>query len=189
MKKVVASFLAAVLLAWSSLVYVKLRTTRRGTLWLPLKLAAETFSLQTALVGMAGVAVGAIARSRSVAVGYGLVTLAAGIPVVRTWRTPEVFSGAFGAAEPAGGRRRFQVGRRWGMHLGSMPEARMQRDIPFWIVPDVQRPLLCDIWQPARGIPASGLGFVYLHGSCWTVLDKDCGTDPSSATWSPRGTS
>jgi acetyl esterase/lipase len=176
MKKAVASFLAAVLLAWTSLVYVKLRTTRRGTLWLPLKLAAETFSLQTALVGMAGVAVGAIARSLSVAVGYGLVTLAAGIPVVRTWRTPEVISGAFGATEPAPERRRYLVTRRWGMHLGSMPDARMQRDIPFWTTPDVGRPLLCDIWQPAPRVATSGLGLVYLHGSCWTVLDKDCGT-------------
>jgi acetyl esterase/lipase len=62
------------------------------------------------------------------------------------------------------------------MRLGSVPEARVQRDIPFCTVPEVGRALLCDIWQPPAEVPPSGVGLVYLHGSAWTVLDKDCGT-------------
>ena len=176
MKKVFALFVAVVLLGWTSLTYAKLRTTRRGMLWLMPKLSAGTFSLETALVGVAGAVVGRVCGSLSVAVGYALVALAAGIPVVRTWRTPEVFSDAFGATESAVERRRYLLGRRWGMHLSPVPEARVQRDIPFWTPPDRELPLLCDIWQPAVEVPVSGLGFVYLHSSAWTLLDKDCGT-------------
>jgi acetyl esterase/lipase len=59
-----------------------------------------------------------------------------------------------------------------------VPEARLQQDIPFWTLPESGRQLLCDIWQPAAAVPRSGLGMVYLHGSAWTVLDKDCATRP-----------
>lgn len=178
MKKTAALLLASVLLMWTSLIYVKLRTTRRGMLWLPAKVAAGTFALETALVGIGGVVAGAVSRSPLVAAGYAVVALAAGIPVLRTWRTPEVISDAFSATEPSGSRRRFLVGQRWGVRLGRVPDARVQQDVPFWTVPKAGRPLLCDVWQPAPEVPVSGLGLVYLHGGCWTVLDKDCGTRP-----------
>jgi acetyl esterase/lipase len=176
MKRAFALFVATVLLGWTSLAYAKLRTTRRGMLWLLPKLSAGTFSPVTALVGVAGTMVGRVRGSLSVAVGYALVALAAGIPVVRTWRTPEVFTRGFGATQPAMERRRYLLGRRWGVHLGPVPDARVQRDIPFWTPPERDRPLLCDIWQPAVEVPVSGLGLVYLHSSAWTLLDKDVGT-------------
>jgi acetyl esterase/lipase len=144
--------------------------------WLLPKLSAGAFSLETTLVGLAGAALGTLTGSVSVAVGYALTALVAGIPVLRTWRTPEVFADAFGATEPAASQRRFLLGWRWGVRLGPVPDARLQQDIAFWTVPEVGRPLLCDVWQPAPEVPASGLGLVYLHGSAWTLLDKDCGT-------------
>jgi acetyl esterase/lipase len=176
MKKIFGLFVAAVLLAWTSLTYVKLRTPRNGMLWLLPKLSAGAFSLETALVGVAGVLAGTVSGYVSVAVGSALMALVAGIPVVRTWQTPEVFTGAFGAALSGVERRRYLLGRRWGVRLGPVPEARVQRDIPFWTPPEWGRPLLCDLWQPAVEVPLSGLGLVYLHGSAWTLLDKDCGT-------------
>jgi acetyl esterase/lipase len=174
--EIVGLFVAAVLLAWTSLTYVRLRTTRNGMLWLLPKLSAGAFSLEAALVGAAGALVGTVSGSLSVAAGYALVALVAGTHVLRTWRTPEVFTGAFGAPEPAVLRPRYLLRRRWGVRLGSVPEARVRRDIPFWTPPEAGRPLLCDVWQPAVEVPASGLGLVYLHGSAWTLLDKDCGT-------------
>jgi hypothetical protein len=65
--KFYALFVAAVLLAWISLTYVQLRTTRRGMLWLWLlpKVAAGTFSLETAPVGMEGLVGGTVSGSRS----------------------------------------------------------------------------------------------------------------------------
>lgn len=105
MKKIVALCGAAVLLAWTSLTYVKLRTTRNGVLWLLPKLSAGAFSIEAALVGVTGAVLATVGRSLSVAAGYALVALAAGASVVRTWRTPEVFTGAFGPLGPAVPRR------------------------------------------------------------------------------------
>lgn len=173
---VFALSISAALLAWSSLTYVKLRTTRQGMIWLLPKLSAGTFAPRIALVGLVGTVVGTLCGFASVAVGYALVALAAGIPILRMWLTPEVFTDAFGPIEPALERSRYMVRRRWGMRLGCVPRARMERDVQFWSTPEVGRTLLCDIWQPALEIAGSGLGFVYLHGSAWTLLDKDCGT-------------
>jgi acetyl esterase/lipase len=174
--RVLTVFVAAVLLSWTSLLYVRLRAPHKGMMWLAPKVFAGTFSLETALIGVAGSLLGAMGGSLSVVFEYAMVALAGGIPLLRTWRTPEVITATFGAIEPPAQRRRYWIARRWGMRLGSVPEGRVQRDIPFWTIPEVGRVLLCDIWQPPVAVPSSGLGLVYLHGSAWTLLDKDCGT-------------
>lgn len=56
------------------------------------------------------------------------------------------------------------------------PMARLTRDVAYWTIPDSERQLLCDLWQPPAEVPASGLGVIYLHGSSWHFLDKDFGT-------------
>jgi hypothetical protein len=38
-------FVSAALLSWTSLIHARLHTPRRGTLWLPMKLAAASFEL------------------------------------------------------------------------------------------------------------------------------------------------
>jgi acetyl esterase/lipase len=175
MKRFVPLSVVAVLLAWTSLVYVKLRTTRNGMLWLMPKLAAGTFSVEIASIGLAGAVLGKLARSRPTSVAYAVLALAAGFPVLRTWLTPEVFSDGFAGAAPSGKRL---LRRRQGVCLSEPPEACVERDVSFWTLPESGRALLCDIWRPAEGTPASGLGLVYLHGSAWTLLDKDVGTSP-----------
>lgn len=176
MVRACALLVCSVLFAWTSLVYRKLRTTRHGMMWLPLKLFAGTFALETSAVGMVGTALGIFSGSASLAVSYALLGLAAGIPLVRTWRTREVFTATFGALSPEEGRRRYLVKTPWGLRLPVVPEARVLRDVPFWTAAEPGRRLVCDIWQPARDVPASGLGLIYLHGSAWMLLDKDCGT-------------
>ena len=52
------------------------------------------------------------------------------------------------------------------------------QNIAFATVPETGRQLLCDIWRPSRGVAPSGLTFIYLHGSAFFFLDKDCGTRP-----------
>jgi acetyl esterase/lipase len=68
--------------------------------------------------------------------------------------------------------------RRWTWHLPTAPEPDWQRDVPYWIVPNSERLLLCDLWQPPPGVPRSGLALVYVHGSAWCFLDKDFLTRP-----------
>ena len=58
----------------------------------------------------------------------------------------------------------------------AIPVLRFEKDIPFATIPDTNRHLLCDIWQPNTTLAPSGLAFIYLHGSAWTLLDKDVGT-------------
>lgn len=53
-----------------------------------------------------------------------------------------------------------------------------QQDIPFWLIPDSNRQILCDLWRPPENAKYSGLAFIYFHGSAWGVLDKDFGTRP-----------
>jgi acetyl esterase/lipase len=70
------------------------------------------------------------------------------------------------------------VGRRWRGRLPTAPEPRLRQDVVFATVPGTGRSLLCDLWQPPAGVPASGLAVVYLHASAWYILDKDTGTRP-----------
>lgn len=60
--------------------------------------------------------------------------------------------------------------------LPASPAAIVHRNIPYYTLEDSHRELLCDVWEPSIGITRSGLAFIYLHGSAWTVLDKDYGT-------------
>ncbi len=68
--------------------------------------------------------------------------------------------------------------RRYVFRLPAAPEPVFEQNIVFYTIPDTDRQLLCDIWQPPKQVKRSGLAFIYLHGSAWTVLDKDFGTRP-----------
>jgi acetyl esterase/lipase len=75
-------------------------------------------------------------------------------------------------------RQAGMVGRRWTGRLPSSPEPRLRQDVAFAKVPGTNRVLLCDVWQPPAGVRPSGVAVLYLHGSAYVVLDKDCGTRP-----------
>jgi acetyl esterase/lipase len=68
--------------------------------------------------------------------------------------------------------------QRWNIGLPRTKEPRWERDLPFWTIPGTDRKLLCDLWQPPDGVVPTGLAFIYLHGSCWYLFDKDFGTRP-----------
>src|SRR5262249_31125129 len=91
-------FIGVALLAWTSLIYVRLRIPRHGMLWLPVKLAAANFALETTVIGIVGAAVGVITGSFALIASYILLAVAASVSVVRTWLTREVFSQTFGTA-------------------------------------------------------------------------------------------
>ena len=101
---------------------------------------------------------------------------------VRQVRAPHPgFAQAFGVAwerDIAPEQQSRMMQRRWSWHLPAAPEPRWQRDVPFWALPDTDRRLLCDLWQPPPGVVPSGLAVVYLHGGAWSLLDKDVGTRP-----------
>lgn len=76
------------------------------------------------------------------------------------------------------GQKNHLLPARTVLKLPAVANPRMEQNIPFAIIPGTDRKLLCDLWQPAENIRPSGLAFIYLHGSAFYFLDKDCGTRP-----------
>ncbi len=74
-------------------------------------------------------------------------------------------------------KNHFLSGRRI-LKLPDVRNPHMEQNITYATVPDINRKLLCDVWQPPDNITPSGLAFIYLHGSAFYFLDKDYGTRP-----------
>jgi NADPH:quinone reductase-like Zn-dependent oxidoreductase/acetyl esterase/lipase len=171
---VAALIVAGLLFLWMSLTYV----TLPGSVPFLQRAVANAYALEVALVGVVGSVVAAVAGSLPAALAFAAVAVVAGIPVVRVWLAPDVLDELGWSLPPVlDWRRGPNVLRRpWGLRLRGVPKARVKKDVPFATPPGSARPLLCDLWQPALGIPPSGLAFVYFHGSSWVVFDKDIGT-------------
>ena len=66
-------------------------------------------------------------------------------------------------------RKNYFLRKRWVLKLPDSPDPIFNRNISFHTIAGTNRELLCDIWQPPYNISHSGLAFIYLHGSAWTV--------------------
>lgn len=104
------------------------------------------------------------------------------IYILKATRSPDASTGfgkVFGTQWenqiPQGRKARF-LSRRYVLRLPNVPKPVFHQNISFYTIPGTSRQLLCDIWQPPENVIQSGLAFLYLHGSAWTVLDKDYGT-------------
>jgi acetyl esterase/lipase len=106
--------------------------------------------------------------------------LGSGCMIWYVWRCTRNHTGfkqAFGAdwsdqIPPESAKRMVQRRWSWPLTTKASPEPLWERDVPFWTFPDTDRQLLCDIWRPASG-KATGLAYIYLHGSGWAIGDKD----------------
>jgi acetyl esterase/lipase len=152
-------------------------------LWI-VKLFASALSPLLLLIGVFGVIVGLTTGSvfLSLIGMYDFVFFF--IHIFRVTRPPDISSGfeqAFNlncenriSAE----QKNHFLSRRTILKLPTVPISRLAQDISFATIPDINRKLLCDVWQPNATVTPSGLAFIYLHGSAWTLLDKDVGTRP-----------
>jgi acetyl esterase/lipase len=173
--------IAVLLLAWTSLLYVPFRWRPVGLYLFVPKLAAGAFTPFIAAAGLLLALVGVLVGSWWLAVPAGLAAVGASIVVVRLGVVRADLATALGpdwADRIPTHRRARMVGRWWRGRLPTTPEPRLRQDVVFATVPGTGRKLLCDVWQPPAGVPASGLAVVYLHGSAWCMLDKDAGTRP-----------
>lgn len=145
------------------------------------KLLANAVAPYTVVAGAIAAIAGWRARAPfALLAGAGSAAVAARYVRVTT-RPHRGFEAAFGAdwrarIPPAQAER--MLPRRWYWRLPSQAVPHWQRDVVFWTLPGAQRDLLCDIWQPPAGTPASGLAMVYFHGSAWHWMNKDFGTRP-----------
>lgn len=178
---VVATAFAVVLALWVALLYVPFRWRPVGIyLFVPKVLAVGHVPL-LAVAGTALAVVGFVAGSWPIALPAGVAAAGAITAAVRTGAASTDLSGALGPHR--GERADGTVGRRG----RRAPEPRVDRDVPFATVPGTDRTLLCDLWQPAAGVPPSGVAVVYLHGSAYYFLDKDLGTRPMFRSLTARG--
>lgn len=138
-----------------------------------------------ALIGGLAAWIGLRKRDAVALTGGALGGLLAAIALRRVTLPHDTLAQAFGAeaiasalAELPAERRAHLLPARWGWRWPSEPEPCWTRDLAFWTLPDSDRQLLRDLWQPPEDVPPSGLAFIYLHGSGWRYLDKDIGTRP-----------
>jgi len=144
------------------------------------KFLSNAWAAWLALAGACGAALGAVAGSPT-AVIVGLAGSLLSAAYVRSVvRRHDQLERAFGPdwrSRLRPGAETSMLRRRWSLLPPRAPAARVTRDIAFAVVPRTTRELLCDLWQPSACTPASGMAIVYLHGSAWTLIDKDVGTD------------
>ena len=168
---------ALVLLLWVSLLYVPFRWRPLGLFLITPKVFAVAYVGFITAAGTLLAVVGALAGSVWIAVPAGITAAAGIVVVVRVGSVRPGLAGALGADSDArltGGGRAIRAWRR----LPTGTEPRLRRDVVFATVPGSERDVVCDVWQPPVDVPASGVAVVYLHGSAYYVLDKDCGTRP-----------
>jgi acetyl esterase/lipase len=152
-------------------------------LWI-LKLFASALSPLFASVGVLSIIVGLTTGSVFIS-SIGLyVTLFFCSHIYRITRPPDILNGfeqAFGLnweERISPQQKNHFLPKRTIIKLPAVPILRMEQDISFATIPDTNRQLLCDVWQPNANVTRSGLAFIYLHGSAWSLLDKDVGTRP-----------
>lgn len=152
-------------------------------LWI-IKLYASALSPLLALVGVlcaiAGWATGSVFISLT-GVYAGLIFFIHLYTITRPPNSSGSFEKAFGLHWESSlypeQKKHFLPGRTT-LKLPAVPHPRLQQNIPFATIPDTNRQLLCDVWQPPGNVSLTGLVFIYLHGSAWYLLDKDVGTRP-----------
>ncbi|MFP4395014.1 MAG: alpha/beta hydrolase fold domain-containing protein [Anaerolineales bacterium] len=192
MKKIVkrlsaaAAFLTA---GWSALRFFRVRSLASATLLGP-KLLAGALAPILALAGTISAIAGALFKSPLTLLAGACGALVSVDYVRQTLRPHQEFERAFGPdwearLTPSVKKRLPQ--RRWRIILPQTPEPRWTRDLPFWTIPETDRQLRCDIWQPPEEIAPSGLAFIYFHGSGWHFSDKDAGTRPMFRHLSAQG--
>jgi acetyl esterase/lipase len=151
-----------------------------GAIWLP-KLWAGAWAPFLAMLGFIGANLGWISKDYFTVLA-GLLAAALGIRhTIIVTRPLNHFDLTFGD--------------NWEDHIPSDLRARLstkryrliqpvpsvvpgQRNVDLGKSGKTDESLLCDIWEPPRGVPHSGLALIYLHGGLWQALDKDFLTQP-----------
>jgi acetyl esterase/lipase len=162
----------------SLLHFLRIRSPKHNTFAAP-KLLAAALSPYLAITGVLGMFLGFLSRTPFALVAGALGLWASARYVWRVVTASAKVATAFDRNEweSTEFRRADHMLRgRWTWHLPALPEPEWQQNIPFYTIPDSERTLLCDLWQPPAGIQPSGLALIYLHGSGWHFLDKDVGT-------------
>lgn len=161
-------------------------------LWI-VKLFASALSPVFASIGALSIIVGVTTGSVYISLIGIYVSLFFFLHIYRITRPPNVSSGfeqAFGVnweSHISAEQKNCFLSIRTIIRSPSVPIPRFEQNISFATIPGTDRQLLCDLWQPNASVTPSGLAFIYLHGSAWTLLDKDVGTRQFFCNLSAQG--
>lgn len=190
--QVLILFLTLLHLLSAGLLFYRLRQPTSMPLW-ALKVFVSALSPVLLLVGLTMVLLGWFLELWIVVVLGGLGGLLYLVHMVAVTREPDEATGFASAFVPEWAeqippqRKAGFLPRRYVGRLPKAPEPVFEQNLVFHTIPETGRELLCDVWQPGPGINRSGLAFIYLHGSAWTILDKDYGTRPFFRHLAARG--
>ena len=178
--KRLASFLSGIAAFLGALTLLEVRSQWTALLAFP-KMLSGALTPVTAVAGAIGALLG-VCTGNFKAASAGLFGMLISARHIRRVSAPHAaFERAFGHGWEASilpALRDRMLDARWTASMPEPPDVPWQRDVVFGAWPETGEPLLCDIWQPPAGVPRSGLGVIYLHGSGWHYLDKDAGTRP-----------
>jgi acetyl esterase/lipase len=173
----ILSYLSALL---SALTLVRLRG--RGMILWGVKMLAGAWTPFLAVAGGLGALIGLARRDRK-AMWAGLFGAAVAVRHVVKVTAPGTDNSSFAQAFGSGWLshippelRARMLPQRYTPLPPDPPEVGWRQDVVFGTHLETGDPLLCDIWQPPNGVPHTGLGVIYLHGSAWHYIDKDVGT-------------
>jgi acetyl esterase/lipase len=149
-------------------------------LYLP-RVLPEGCPLPLGVMGLLGAMAGLVKNDRRTVVSGLVGASLAARHIARVTAPHDHFDRAFGSdwrqcISPA--LRSRMLPRRYQPFMPSSPSAVFERDLPFAVHVETGAQLLADLWQPPVGVPRSGLGIIYLHGSGWHYMDKDMLTRP-----------
>jgi acetyl esterase/lipase len=162
----------------SSLTLLRLPNGPFLYLWM-LKAVSAALAPRLALLSAGGALLGLLAGDRVATLAglWGVFVGARHVALVAEDHQgfEEAFGPAWLAQIPREQRARMRTQRFAPLHPPP-PAGPRQNDVVIASNRDTGRPVLADLWQPPPGVPRSGLGVIYLHGSGWHYLDKDKGT-------------
>jgi acetyl esterase/lipase len=174
----ILTYLSAV---FGTLLYIRPEdNSKRTLLWIP-KLLAGALSPVLGITGALGALLGLIQRDWKL-LGAGILGAGLATKFIADIPNPQdQFTNAFGVdwqARIPASIQASTLASRMSLPTRATGEIEFQRNLVIGEKHNSGKPFLADLWQPQPGIPRSGLGIIYAHGSGWRVGDKDMLTKP-----------
>jgi acetyl esterase/lipase len=173
--------LGCINLLMTAAILFRIKQPASPALWI-IKAVPTALSTILAFAGVLIVIIGVILSSPLIIIVGGGSALIYITHIVLVTRPPEAATGfeqAFGHAwqnSISQSNRAHFLTHRMVLRLPDVQEPVVEQDVIFYTIPDSNRQLVCDVWQPPENSARSGLAFIYLFGSAWYILDKDVGT-------------
>jgi acetyl esterase/lipase len=177
---IIAIVIGCISLVMSTFLVFRFRWHRGGPFFWILKsfscALSPYISVVAAVCAIAGMVTGSLAAVLINGISvFTCVVYLAGIAVMPSRFTG--FTHAFGEKWKEQVKRKAGFLRRpASLRLPRAGECIYRQNIPFAVVPENNRELLCDLWLPPKRVVPTGVAFIYLHGAAWYYLDKDAGT-------------